>query len=227
MELDKGIAKNMALRENIFALLPCILNRIPIFICGKPGCSKSLAISLIFSNLKGVKSHDPYFKTLKNLVMVSFQGSASCTSDGVQKVYERARNYITSENTNILPVFVFDEIGLAELSRHNPLKVLHSLLEVENRDIGFIGISNWRLDASKMNRALYLARPDPDFNDLQLTAKQIFDSICNNQKLHIPLIEALTSAYNALRKDFKERLPLYSDFYGLRDFYHLIKYTSR
>ncbi len=28
-----------------------------------------------------------------------------------------------------LPVFVFDEIGLAELSKHNPLKVLHSLLD--------------------------------------------------------------------------------------------------
>ena len=62
---------------------------------------------------------------------------------------------------NILPVVVFDEIGLAELSKHNPLKVLHSLLELENREVGFVGISNWRLDASKMNRALYLARPDP------------------------------------------------------------------
>ena len=58
-------------------------------------------------------------------------------------------------------MFVFDEIGLAEISKNNPLKVLHSLLEIEERKIGFIGISNWRLDASKMNRALYLARPDP------------------------------------------------------------------
>ena len=28
----------------------------------------------------------------------------------------------------ILPVVVFDEIGLAELSKNNPLKVLHNLL---------------------------------------------------------------------------------------------------
>lgn len=102
--------------------------------------------------------------------MVSFQGSASCTSDGVLKVYERSRNYLKSENKNLLPVFVFDEIGLAELSKHNPLKVLHSLLECENRDIAFIGISNWRLDASKMNRALYLVRPDPPLKDLKSTA---------------------------------------------------------
>ncbi len=76
---------------------------------------------------------------------------------------------------NLLPVFVFDEIGLAELSKYNPLKVLHSLLELENRRIAFIGISNWRLDASKMNRALYLARPDPDQNDLRETALSIYN----------------------------------------------------
>jgi hypothetical protein len=74
----------------------------------------------------------------------------------------------------LLPVFVFDEIGLAELSKYNPLKVLHNLLELENRRIAFIGISNWRLDASKMNRALYLARPDPDEEDLKETALSIY-----------------------------------------------------
>jgi hypothetical protein len=61
---------------------------------------------------------------------------------------------------------------------------LHSLLEVENRDIGFVGISNWRLDASKMNRALYLARPDPGEDDLKFTAKCIFDQICLEMPIH-------------------------------------------
>jgi hypothetical protein len=84
----------------------------------------------------------------------------------------------------LLPVFVFDEIGLAELSKYNPLKVLHSILEVENRDIVFVGISNWRLDASKMNRALYLARPDPGEDDLKFTAKCIFDQICHEMPIH-------------------------------------------
>lgn len=56
MEIPEGTALNLALRENIFAIIPCILNRIPIFICGKPGCSKSLAIQLIFANLRGDKS---------------------------------------------------------------------------------------------------------------------------------------------------------------------------
>ena len=41
MELPQGTAKNAALRENVFVMLVCILNRIPVFVVGKPGCSKS------------------------------------------------------------------------------------------------------------------------------------------------------------------------------------------
>lgn len=52
----KGTAKNQALRENIFTLIVCIANKIPLFICGKPGCSKSLAIQLVFKHLKGTRS---------------------------------------------------------------------------------------------------------------------------------------------------------------------------
>ena len=53
----------------------------------------------------------------------------------------------------------FDEIGLAELSQDNPLKVVHPYLE--NPKIAFVGLSNWCLDASKMNRGLHLARGIP------------------------------------------------------------------
>jgi hypothetical protein len=86
---------------------------------------------------------------------VSFQGSQNCTSESIIKVLERAANYTrVKSQSELLSVIVFDEIGLAELSPHNPLKVLHAELEVENNRYGFVGISNWRLDALKMNRAL-------------------------------------------------------------------------
>lgn len=65
---------------------------------------------------------------------------------------------------------IFDEIGLAEYSRDNPLKVLHSKLEIEYNKIGFVGISNYRMDVSKMNRVVFIARMDPDIEDLKLTA---------------------------------------------------------
>ena len=57
-----------------------------------------------------------------------------------------------------------DEIGLAEISPNKPLKVLHGILEPPQ--VSVVGISNWSLDASKMNRGITQSRPDPDNNDL-------------------------------------------------------------
>ena len=53
------------------------------------------------------------------------------------------------------------------------------MLEIENNSLAFVGISNWKLDASKMNRAIFLARPDPDEDDLVYTAECIYT---NNKK---------------------------------------------
>lgn len=66
---------------------------------------------------------------------------------------------------------VFDEIGLAEKSPHNPLKVMHSLLEPPR--VATVGISNWSLDASKMNRVINLSRTEPDDEDLKESARSI------------------------------------------------------
>ena len=49
-------------------------------------------------------------------------------------------------------VLLLEEVGLAELSPHLPLKVLHSILD-EAR-VSVVGISNWALDPAKMNRAV-------------------------------------------------------------------------
>ena len=50
-------------------------------------------------------------------------------------------------------------MNLAEESKNNPLKVIHSQLEYDdNKDkVSFIGISNYILDASKMNRGIHLS----------------------------------------------------------------------
>ncbi|UJR36511.1 hypothetical protein I4U23_029232 [Adineta vaga] len=230
MILPPGTAKNRALKDNIFVLLVCIINRIPVIICGKPGCSKTSAVQIVISNLKGKKSSDSYFQTLPELVTVSYQGSQNCTSESIIKVFQRADKYLNAKSdANILPVIVFDEIGLAELSPHNPLKVLHSKLEVETCQYGFVGLSNWRLDASKMNRALYLSCPDPDMSDLVLTAKTISDALVLSEgqiaRIDSSIIEALAIAYNKLYVFFTTHLEQqkHSNYFGLRDFYSLIK----
>ena len=70
---------------------------------------------------------------------------------------------------NIISLLYFDEI-LAEISKNNPLKVIHSELEYDDEfenKIAFVGISNWSLDASKMNRSIFLFVNELDEEDLE------------------------------------------------------------
>ena len=52
IEMKEGIAKNTALLENIFALFVCVNAKVPLFMVGKPGCSKSLSVQLLFKSMK-------------------------------------------------------------------------------------------------------------------------------------------------------------------------------
>ena len=56
MKFPSGIALNEALCENVFMILVSTLNQIPIFVVGKPGTSKSLAMELVQTNLQGKAS---------------------------------------------------------------------------------------------------------------------------------------------------------------------------
>ena len=106
---------------------------------------------------------------------IYYGGSQTSTAEGVKLVFERGRKYLANNQSSDTPTVLFDEIGLAELSPHNPLKVLHPLLENQDRkgnEIAFIGLSNWTLDLSKMNRLIYVARADLELNDL----KAIFEN---------------------------------------------------
>ncbi|CAF1321963.1 unnamed protein product [Rotaria sordida] len=227
IKLPPGTAKNRVLIDNIFVIFACVLNRIPVILCGKPGSSKTLAVNIVLNNLKGNRSNQKLFQTLPELIPIPYQGSQNCTSENVMKLFECAEKYLDVErNTNILPVIVFDEIGLAELSSHNPLKVLHSKLEMETCRYGFIGISNWSLDAAKMNRALYLPCADPTVHDLRLTAETIASSLLETSNHLIPIdtsiVRNLAAAYFDLYEYMNEQSK-YKNYFGLRDFYSLIK----
>ena len=53
LELGPNIACNEALRENVFMMVVCIELRIPLFVVGKPGSSKSLAKTVVADNMLG------------------------------------------------------------------------------------------------------------------------------------------------------------------------------
>ena len=235
VELEKGIAKNRALLENLFSLFVSINTRVPIFILGKPGCSKSLSIQLISNAMKGKTSNNPFFKKFPKMYVSTYQGALNSNSEGVIDVFKKARKILESkENKEKISTFYFDEMGLAEHSPHNPLKVIHSELEFDNDDvknkIAFIGISNWRLDAAKMNRGLTINIPDPNEKDIQTTSITIAQSYLgenleNNIKLYF---QKLGSCYYDYKQEFKKikSIQKYEDFHGNRDFYHLIKYPA-
>ena len=263
MHIPDGVALNGALLENVFVLLVCILNRLPVFLVGKPGCSKSLAMQLIFANLRGRDSTDPHFKTLPQLLEFRYQCSEDSTSEGIRKVFERVKK-AAAKDEEAIAVLLLDEIGLAEVSRHNPLKVLHELIEPDSRaelaalgggrevsayDLPYavVGISNWALDAAKMNRAVVLSRPEPDVDELTQTATDIVESLSSKREARDKgkLLRAISTAYFEFRmrqqgspRDgqaqasvddavARERDEAAANFHGLRDFYNLVRSIGR
>jgi len=238
IQIDKGIAKNKALLENVFSLFVAINNKIPIFIVGKPGCSKSLSVQLILKSMQGSASNKPLFKDLPKVMLFAYQGSIASTSKGLKNIFDKARgiyHQLKSENKkNNISLIFFDEMGLAEHSPNNPLKVIHSELEYDQNEgenkIAFIGISNWTLDAAKMNRGISISIPEPDEEDNQLTALTIGESYNNNlEKDYKNIYEKLGSTYYAYKNYLrnKHNLDGKEDFHGNRDFYHLVKIVSK
>ena len=172
--------------------------------CGKPGTSKSLSFQILYDNMRGENLEKDFFKKYPEILIFSYQGSKTSTSEGVQKVFNRANiclkkhlEKIKKNNSNnemsIIPVIYFDEMGLAEESPHNPLKVIHSELEYDDREqkVGFVGISNWKLDASKMNRAIFLGVPNLEESDLQETATEIAQNL--NAQIYIKYKELFSN----------------------------------
>lgn len=172
-QLEPGIALNEALSENLFLSVVCILNRIPLFLVGKPGTSKTLALQIAASNLLGKGSPVPFWRKFPGLAMFTYQCSPLSTAVEIKKQFDLACRF-QSHASEQVSVFVLDEVGLAEFSPSMPLKVLHSILV--DPPVAVVGVSNWTLDRAKMNRAILLTRPEPSLFDLRFTGERISKS---------------------------------------------------
>jgi DNA-directed RNA polymerase specialized sigma subunit len=169
--------------------------------------------------MQGKSSKKKLFKKFPGIYMNSYQGSKTSDSKGVLNIFNKARKILKNiENVdNIISMIYFDEMGLAEISKNNPLKVIHSQLEYdENKDkVAFVGVSNWILDACKMNRCIFLSIPEPDEEDLIETAKKIAKSF--SQKFEV--FKIFEKARNFIKnKDEKKTISLvYFDEMGLAE----------
>ncbi|RIA80911.1 hypothetical protein C1645_837857, partial [Glomus cerebriforme] len=188
--------------------------------------SKSLAIRLINSNLRGPDSNDRYFKSLPQVYLIPHQVSSSSTSDGIMKVFNMAATYqeTTSKQFPIISVVLLDNIELTETNSFNPLKVLPSLLEpsypATGPAVSVIGISNRSLNNGKSSRALFVRRPQFDLDDLIDVSKQLLNNAIVSEQGDI--LESLAKAYLNYEKH-GQSIP---NFHGLRDYYELIKQIS-
>ena len=67
MVLGENIARNAALRENVFMMAICLDLRIPLFLVGKPGSSKSLAKSIVADSMRGQASQNDLLRSFKQV----------------------------------------------------------------------------------------------------------------------------------------------------------------
>ncbi|XP_026862579.2 E3 ubiquitin-protein ligase rnf213-alpha [Electrophorus electricus] len=224
--LGETIARNSALKENVFMMVICIELRIPLFLVGKPGSSKSLSKTLVADAMQGQAAHSDLYRKLKQIHLVSFQCSPHSTPEGIINTFKQCARFQEGKNLNeYISVVVLDEIGLAEDSPKMPLKTLHPLLEegciddnpLPHKKVGFIGISNWALDPAKMNRGIFVSRGDPDEKELVESAKGICSSDAMILEKVREFFQPFAWAYlNICKKQGK-------GFFGLRDYYSLIK----
>lgn len=228
IQTRETIAKNVALKENVFLMVVCIELRIPLFLVGKPGSSKSLAKTVVADAMQGQNSHCELFKKLKQVHMVSFQCSPHSSPEGIIGTFRNCARFQKDKNMDeYVSVVVLDEIGLAEDSPQMPLKTLHPLLEdgcIDNdkpdphMKVGFVGISNWALDPAKMNRGVFVSRWDPSENELVETAKGICSSSSQILLKIKHLFPSLAKAFLSICKETSK-----NQFFGLRDYYSLVK----
>jgi energy-coupling factor transporter ATP-binding protein EcfA2 len=236
ISLSKGIGKNKSLKENIFLLFIALITNIPLIIIGKPGSSKSLSAQLIYKEMGGKYSIKEFFKYYPSIIQTYFQGSDSTTPKDVESVFEKAelrlKGFRDNNSEFKISMILFDELGLAERSKYNPLKALHSNLEIDGsvkegkeKGISFIGISNWTLDAAKVNRALNLSVPDldSDLDDLKKTSKSIAKSINDSFKSNKIFEKILPNVYFQFKENLKilKILTVYKQ-YELQEYKNLI-----
>ena len=234
---DKGIGKNALLKENVFLLFVSIITNIPLIIIGKPGTGKSLSVQLLNKSSKGEYSNNKFFKLYPKLIQTYFQGSLSTETKDVENLFIRIGDKLTfykklleqqiKEGLEVLinlPISMacFDELGLAERSKNNPLKALHPKLDFAGKkpNESFVGISNYSLDAAKLNRALVSSVPDLDGkkDELSFTAKKIVKGICPKIK-EDKIFDVLSYTYF----EYKQKLQLIKELMVYRKIKKKIK----
>ena len=229
VDLPRGIAKTLALKENLLANIVCMVTRTPLIIVGAPGSSKTLSFNQTIANLKGQESKKPLFRNTEIFKFLDphyYQCSHHTTSNEIKTVFSRAINRQRSHQSFNLPincVVFMDEAGLPEES-HESLKVLH--YHLDRSEVSFVAISNHVLDAAKTNRAISLFRPEASDENLKLIAMGCF---CFNSENALPNMNDDLNTVVKFCQPYMECMQSsqFSLLFGLRDFIQFVNYLRK
>ena len=218
LELNKDIAKNNCLKENLFFSFISIITNIPLIMIGKPGTSKSLSIQLIANSMRGKYSKNPFFYEFPKIIQTYYQGSKETNLEDVKNLFEIAMDkikYYKNDKELSISLVIFDELGLAYKTERKILNILNSKLELEskrNYKISFIGISNYSLQLPRKFRGITLSVPDINqkfdvLNEITLSIAENYIYYKNDNIIY-KILKILSHTYY----EYKKRLQYIKDF---------------
>eukprot|EP01062_Namystynia_karyoxenos_P043703 TRINITY_DN31_c0_g1_i2.p1 TRINITY_DN31_c0_g1~~TRINITY_DN31_c0_g1_i2.p1 ORF type:complete len:5462 (+),score=1414.36 TRINITY_DN31_c0_g1_i2:107-16387(+) len=224
--LPVGIYDHMPLRENLFVQLVCFENRLAVVLHGPPGTSKTLSNSIIKDLMNGRNGFMAQFHQVGDVVR--YQGSRQSAAAHIRKKCEECeenqRRYddVRARRLSLLNI---DEAGIVHSGNPMVLKVLHYYLGEAN--LAAVLMTNDPLDPAVSNRCVELCLTEPTPEELENIACGIIqiDGVETPEETK-QVLKACSRAHYKLREHGKVGEDL-RRWYGLRDFYHLVRFLRR
>jgi hypothetical protein len=90
---ETRVALNESFVENLFVAFVCVLNKIALYIVGKPGTSKSLAITILMNNLEATTENQKRLEkwNIGGIRYFFYQCSEQSTEEAVQQAFDKAK----------------------------------------------------------------------------------------------------------------------------------------
>jgi hypothetical protein len=236
-----GISLNEAMSENVWATYTCVVNGIHLWIIGRPGTSKSLAVNTVLKKLFVRQSSNRRLASLPPLVYQMYMCSLGSTSEAILEQLNKivARGRRESQDGFVIQVQILEEMGHADMSPHLPLKCLHNVIDngieyandVRVKPV-LVGLSNYNMDRAKLNRGILIYRDLLNQDQLTSTAKEIAAStvidISGSRRTPVQQDAAERRVDTDLLvawSELYEKTPIIrtSRFVGYRDFYGVIR----
>eukprot|EP00117_Sycon_ciliatum_P022651 scpid581/ scgid3750/ Putative uncharacterized transmembrane protein DDB_G0290641 len=232
--IPDGVALTPALQENIFCMVACIQQRIPLGIIGEPGSSKTLAYQIVRQNLCGERGSTKKFCQQFGAVDPFFcQCSPESSTDQIQRLFnvaiKRQRFYdkqqlpaytaLLTDKRPKVTVFI-DEAGLLNVRQNRMvMKVLHPYLD--EPEVSFVTMSNHWFDAANTNRMLTVFRSRADNDDLTSLAYGCLGLPDDGE------VDNTTRFLHGLCEGYRSVAKRFPDWYHQRDLIALLRFFRR